>query len=245
MTGVRRNASLPGQQERSLIGKPPMGVAKYGSIEVEPPLLDGELQVVDRLDANHVVTDFRYQGGSVRHLDIENQRLARGEIVDTEAQRCDLRDASLDSISFRGCTMLSGRWQDCSLSRVEFRHCRILGLTISVTKLANVVFEDCRIEYVTFEDVRSVGAVVFENCRFRETSLVNCDMSRGCLKDCDLEGVELSGGNFRGFDLRGTDLSTVRGAGNLRGATVSPAQRGQIAEALVSEVELRYEADSR
>jgi uncharacterized protein YjbI with pentapeptide repeats len=220
-----------------------MAVGKYGAVEADLPLLDGPLRDIDGFGDQQATVDFRYGGRPVRHLDIVSKRLARGEIIRIEAARCDFSDSSLDSVSFRDCTMLAGRWLDCSLSRVEFRHCRLMGLTISATKFANVIFEDCLIEYVTFDDVRSAGAVVFDNCRFRETSLVNCELSRGCLRGCDLRDVELSGGRFRGFDLRGSDLSALRGAGNLRGATVSPAQRAQIAEALVSEVELRYQED--
>jgi hypothetical protein len=52
--------------------------------------------------------------------------------------------------------------------------------------------------------------------------------------------VEFVGGSYSNFDLRGNDLSMVRGAANLRGAIVSRSQRQELAEALVSELELNY-----
>jgi hypothetical protein len=57
---------------------------------------------------------------------------------------------------------------------------------------------------------------------------------------CTLDNVEFDGGNYADFDFRGNDLSAIRGAGYLNGILVDPVQRQEIAEALVSELELRY-----
>jgi len=56
--------------------------------------------------------------------------------------------------------------------------------------------------------------------------------------------VEFIGGGYHEFDFRDNDLSTIRGAANLHGVFISPVQRQQLAEALVSELDLRYPEDS-
>jgi hypothetical protein len=57
---------------------------------------------------------------------------------------------------------------------------------------------------------------------------------------CTLDNVGFDGGTYTDFDFRGNDLSTIRGAGYLKGILIAPAQRQEIAEALVSELDLRY-----
>jgi hypothetical protein len=57
---------------------------------------------------------------------------------------------------------------------------------------------------------------------------------------CNLDNVEFDGGSYDDFDFRGNDLSTVRGAGHLNGILVDPVQRQEIAEALVSELDLSF-----
>ncbi len=220
-----------------------MTVVKYGSVEVSQPVFDGELCAVETLGDGGALTDFRYGERSLRHLDIVKQRLARGWICDVEIQRADLDEVTLDSVRFEACTLLSGQWRRSRLSRAEFHGCRILGMTFAEHKWTDVVFSDCLIEYVTFDDVRTAGPVVFSNCRFREVSLGACRFAEGCMQGCELRDVEVSGGSFRGFDLRGSDLSTLRGAANLRGSTISLPQRAQIAEALVGEIDFCYAED--
>ena len=63
------------------------------------------------------------------------------------------------------------------------------------------------------------------------------------MSHCELEAVEFVGGGYREFDFRDNDLSTIRGAANLDGALISRAQRQQLAEALVSELDLCYLED--
>jgi uncharacterized protein YjbI with pentapeptide repeats len=209
------------------------------------PDLDDVLVEVDELGREEQLTDFVYSDRSLRQLDLAGRRLARGRVRGVEVERVDFDTAAFESLSVERCALLSGRGQGGSLSRVQFRDCKIMGVSISDQKWANVVFHGCVVEYVTLDAIRATGPVVFVNCRLREVTLTNCHMPRGHMRKCELDAVEIAGGDFRHFDLRGNDLSTLRGAANLSGAVITREQRQQLAEALVAELDLTYAADEQ
>lgn len=189
------------------------------------------------------MADFEYLGTSVRQIDVEDRRLARGRIRDLEAQRAEFADVTLESVLFERCSLLSAQWTRCNLSRVVFRDCRLVGATFDEHKWANVIFQGCVVEYVTLDTIRAIGPIAFVETKLRDVTFTGCDLGRGHMSGCELQDVEFVGGNYSDFDLRGNDLSTVRGADNLRGVIVSRSQRQELAEALVSQLELTYMDD--
>jgi uncharacterized protein YjbI with pentapeptide repeats len=217
---------------------------RYGLVEVVEPDLDDELRQVSELGQRGPLADFAYADRSLRQLDLTDRRLARGRVVRVEIQRAEFTEVVFDSISFDRCAVLAGRWQDCTLTRVEFRDCKMIGAMVSQQKWANVVFRACVIEYSTLDAVRASGPVVFVDCRLREVTFSDCRLPRGHMRGCELDAVEFVGGDYRDFDLRGNDLSTLRGAASLGGAVITPAQRQELAEALVAEIDLNYVEDT-
>jgi uncharacterized protein YjbI with pentapeptide repeats len=214
--------------------------ARHGRAEVVLPDIDGDLAEVGELGDAEQLADFVYSDRSLRQLDLAGRRLARGRVRGVEVERTNFDTALFESLSFERCAILSGHWEGGSLSRVQLTDCKILGVTVSEQKWSNVVFRGCVIEYVTFDAVRATGPVAFVECRMRDVTLTNCHLPRGHMSDCELNAVELVGGNFRDFDFRGNDLSTLRGAASLGGAIVSHEQRPQLAEALIAELDLTY-----
>jgi uncharacterized protein YjbI with pentapeptide repeats len=204
------------------------------------PHVEEDLLEVDHLDDPDPLRHYRYSDKIVRQLSITDRRLSNGRISRINAQRATLNRVSIQSAYIESCVFTSAEWVECILNRVIFRDCKILGATFSGGKWANVVFDECKIEYAEFDSIRATAPVAFLNTVFSEVTFEGCDLPGGHMSGCQLRKVEFVGGGFHEFDLRHTDLSTIRGAANLAGAVVSPGQRQELAEALVSELDFHY-----
>lgn len=117
-----------------------MKTTRFGRVDVVLPDLDDDLSPVEHLGGRGPLADFEYLGTSVRQIDVEDRRLARGWIRDLEAQRAEFADVTLESVLFERCSLLSAQWTRCNLSRVVFRDCRLVGATFDEHKWANVIF---------------------------------------------------------------------------------------------------------
>jgi uncharacterized protein YjbI with pentapeptide repeats len=218
-----------------------MEIEEYGRAKIlKPSIEDDELTAVDRLEGAESLADFEYADRSIRHLVVADTTLSGGKLRRIEAERVTLSQVALQSVVIDHCILMSSDWTDCALSRVVFRDCKLLGANFVDNKWSNVVFESCRIEFATFDTIHASTSVVFVGTRFKEVTFRRSDLPAGHMSGCTLDAVEFDGGTFTDFDFRHNDLSTIRGAGNLDGILIDPVQRQEIAEALVSELELRY-----
>ncbi|HET6298201.1 MAG TPA: pentapeptide repeat-containing protein [Kribbella sp.] len=218
-----------------------MEIEEYGLAKVlKPHVDDAELRQVESLDGDGSLTDFDYTDKAVRHLAVEEQTLLGGRMTKIEAERVTFDQVSLQSVLIENCVLSSSDWMDCALSRVVFRNSKILGANFVENKWASVVFQNCRIEFATFDSVQASAPVVFVDTRFKDVTFRRSEFPGGHMARCTLDNVEFDGGTYTDFDFRGNDLSTIRGAGYLNGILIEPVQRQEIAEALVSELDLRY-----
>ncbi|NIK58235.1 pentapeptide repeat-containing protein [Kribbella shirazensis] len=223
-----------------------MEIEQYGRAKIlKPSVEDDELTAVDELDGAESLADFLYADTSVRHLIAADTTLSGGRLRRIEAERLTFSQVTLQSVVIDRCVLMSSDWIDCVLSRVVFRNCKLLGANFVDNKWSNVVFDNCRVEYATFETIHASASAVFVGTRFKEVTFRRSNLVGGHMSNCTLEAVEFDGGSYTDFDCRGNDLSTVRGARNLDGILIDPTQRQELAEALVSELDLRYvdEAD--
>jgi uncharacterized protein YjbI with pentapeptide repeats len=218
-----------------------MEIEEYGRAKIlMPSIEEDDLTAVDDLGGAESAADFEYADRSVRHLVVADTTLSAGILRRIEAGRVTFSQVALQSVLFDRCVLTSSDWTDCVLSRVVFRDCKLLGTNFVDNKWSNVVFENCRIEYATFDMISASTPVVFVGTRFKEVTFRRTNLPAGHMSGCTLDAVEFDGGSYTEFDFRGNDLSTVRGAGNLGGIVIDPVQRQEIAEALVSELELVY-----
>lgn len=222
-----------------------MKTTRFGRTEVVLPGHDNDLRAVPDLGRRGVLADFEYASESIRQLDLTDRRLSRGRLRAIEAERATITDTALDSLTFERCTLLSSHWERTRLSRVIFQDCRFIGMTVEEQRWANVIFQGCAFEFAQLSTVRSTGPIAFVDCTLKDVAFTGCDFSRGHVSGCDLRDVEFQGGSYAEMDLRGNDLSSVRGAMSLAGAIVSRDQRSDLAEALVSELDLHYVDDER
>ncbi|TCC17122.1 pentapeptide repeat-containing protein [Kribbella sindirgiensis] len=222
-----------------------MEIEEYGRAKIlKPSVADDELTAVDELDGAGSFTNFEYADRSVRHLVVADTTLSGGRLRQIEAERVTFSQVTLQSIVLDRCVLKSSDWMDCTLSRVVFRDCKLLGANFVDNKWSNVVFENCRIEYATFDSIRANTPVVFVDDRFKEVTFRRSELPGGHMSGCTLDAVEFDAGTYTDFDFRTTDLSTVRGAGNLNGILIDLSQRQELAEALVSELDLQYAEES-
>lgn len=217
-----------------------MEIEEYGRAKVVKPSIDDELTSVHDLEGTESLADFEYADRSVRHLVVAGTTLSGGRLTRIDAERVTFSQLTLQSMVIDRCVLMSSDWMDCALSRVVFRDCKLLGANFVDNKWSNVVFENCRIEYATFDTIHASAPVAFVGTRFKEVTFRRSDLPSGHMSGCTLNAVEFDGGTFTDFDFRNNDLSTIRGAGNLNGILIDPIQRQEIAESLVSELDLRY-----
>jgi len=215
-------------------------IVTYGQAQVVPPFVEDDLRPVDDLRGEDPLSGFLYADREIRHLSTASSQLRNGRVRNVEAQRVAFNRVRLESLWIERCLLASAEWDECDLSRVVFRNCKILGGRFTGNRWASVVFDGCRIDYVTFESVRTSAPVVFTNTRLNDVTFADCVFPGGHMSGCELQAVTFAGGRYEEFDLRGNDLSTIRGAANLDGAVIAPAQRPELAEAFVAELDLRY-----
>ncbi|MGH8628210.1 MAG: pentapeptide repeat-containing protein [Gammaproteobacteria bacterium] len=220
-----------------------MDVVKYGCSKIVLPYIEDGLGSVEDLGRDEPLSGYLYADRKVRHISVLGGRLSSGRICKIEAERATFTGVRFNSGQFENCLFISSEWDQCSLSRVVFRDCKILGATFRENKWSNVIFDRCKIEYGTFESVRASAPIAFVDTQFKQVTFTGCDFPKGHMSGCELESVEFIGGGYHEFDLRDNDLSRIRGAANLHGVFISPAQRQELGEALVSELDLRYPED--
>nr|WP_269327500.1 pentapeptide repeat-containing protein [Kineosporia mesophila] len=142
------------------------------------------------------------------------------------------------------CTFTALRSENSRLTRVAFRGCRLMGATFEDCTLDHVLFDSCRLDYATFTRVRAAGPVIFTNCRLTEARFDACTLEKAAIENCELPEAEFGPGRYRHLDLRGSDLSRVIGASRLSGAIISPDQEHQLAQALITALDLTVADDA-
>ncbi|MER5807562.1 hypothetical protein ABT143_05105 [Streptomyces sp. NPDC002033] len=61
--------------------------------------------------------------------------------------------------------------------------------------------------------------------------------------ECTLRLTEFGAGRYGDADLRGNDLSSIRGVANLSKIRITPAQRADLAQALVADLDIDVSDD--
>jgi uncharacterized protein YjbI with pentapeptide repeats len=186
------------------------------------------------------LVEFHYADADLRDLDLADNQLMDGRITGLKAQRTRLERVRVDSVEFSGCGLAALRWTDSKVSRAVFRDCKLMGATLEDVTLDNVLFENCKLDYSTLTRVRATGPVIFSRCSLRETTFSATDLGAAVIDDCDLRLTEFDGGKYRGLDLQGNDLSQLRGLASLRQILIDRTQTLQLAEALVTELDVAF-----
>jgi uncharacterized protein YjbI with pentapeptide repeats len=158
--------------------------------------------------ARQVAEDLEVNGCRVTGSSFSGTELVRARITDAVFERCDFAATVFDH---------------AVLTRVEFDNCRLSGTDLSGSRLVDVGFRECRMSEASLR--MAAGARVrFEKCDLGSIDLYAAQLAGACFFDSDLAGAELSQATLTGARLHGSSFDNVRGAGALRGTTISSAQ---------------------
>lgn len=171
----------------------------------------------DEFDGDHI-QGVEWSDTSVSDVVIRECRIERASLTGSELRRFKLTD-----VTFLDCELSGVVFEHLRASRVEFRLCRMAGVVMTNAVLADVAFNECRLDEANF---RMTAA---ERCGFFDTRLggadfYDADFRGGHFLRCDLKGVEFSKARLAGARLHGSDLTDVRGAVALAGATIGSTQ---------------------
>ncbi|MEU5811205.1 pentapeptide repeat-containing protein [Streptomyces sp. NPDC047718] len=224
-----------------------MSTRTFGHATITLPELDDTglyLSRVDTLDSPRgTVQEFTYGEADLRSLDLSDARLVTGRITGVHAKQAEFEALNLHRVEISGSDLGTARWTESKLTRVHIRDSKMMGAALDGLALDDVLFENCKFDYATFEKVRATGPVAFTGCAFSEATFTDCDLTNAVFADCTLRLTEFGVGRYRDLDLRGNDLSTVRGVANLSKILINPAQRADLAEALVADLDITLEDD--
>ncbi len=174
------------------------------------------LGIDQRWEALRIRTDFAGQraedlevsGCRVTGSSLAGAELVRARVSDTVFERCDLAAAVFDH---------------AVLTRVEFADCRLSGADLSGSRLVDVWFRECRQADPSMR-MTSGARVRFEHSDLSGLDLYAAKLPGACFFDSNLTGAELSQATLTEARLHGSSFESLRGAGALRGTTISSAQ---------------------
>ncbi|MFE4976584.1 pentapeptide repeat-containing protein [Kitasatospora sp. NPDC056651] len=189
------------------------------------------------------VTEFRYTDQNLGALDLTETDLRNGILHNVNAQRTTIENVRFSSVRVTDSDLGSLQLTGSKASRTLFRDCRLMGAAITGAVLDSVLFENCRLDYAAFDRIRASGPVVFDRCVLTEATFTACDLTGVVMHDCTLRATGFGAGTYKGLDLSSSDLSTVRGVGNLREAVISRAQQHQLTDSLLAELDVTYSED--
>jgi uncharacterized protein YjbI with pentapeptide repeats len=209
---------------------------------VNLPLFREEiLEMLQSLNpADGLVSRFEFSNASVRALDLKDAMLIDGKIRSVRTDAASMVGTGVRGVEFSNCELGSLHWTGGKISRTRFTDCKLLGAKFENVAMEHVVFTDCKMNYVTLNQVRASGPVMFIRCSLREAEFNGCDMTGSLLDECDLTLATFENRRYAACDFRGNDLSTLRGVSHLRRVIINSAQLVQLAGALAAELEINF-----
>ncbi|WP_438388537.1 pentapeptide repeat-containing protein [Actinopolyspora saharensis] len=203
---ARRPARLPEHLE-------PGGEPVTGDTELDGRLITGSPPAPED---ERVVTDLgltasRWSGGR-----LTGRRFRRLRCVDVVFVNCDLSGVVLE---------------DSGLRRVEFRECRMSGAVLAGARMEDVLLLQCKLDTANLRMIAGNRLELLDSelgrADFREAKL-----NRTGIHDCDLSEADFSGTDSHGLRLHGSRVHGIKGASDLRGATIGPDQLLDVSTAL-------------
>jgi uncharacterized protein YjbI with pentapeptide repeats len=185
-----------------------------------------------------LVSNFHLSDAKIRTLTLRDTRMTDGQVRSVRTEATEITEAEVNCVEFSNCELSSLTWTGGEISRTRFTACKLLGARFENVKMKHAVFVDCQLDYATLSRMSSSGPVAFVRCRLREAEFTGCDMTRAVFEKCDLTLANFGKGRHAGCDLRGNDVSTLRGAANLRRVVLTSAQLVNLAQALATELEI-------
>ncbi|MDL2206443.1 pentapeptide repeat-containing protein [Eubacteriales bacterium OttesenSCG-928-N13] len=203
--------------------KPPT-IEPYLDKPIDPILaIERAIESSDDLE-NLLFEDADLLGITTRRLEFTGCRFVRCSFVDFDVKRLSFTDCQFDH-----CDFSNFEFSGCSLVRVAFEDCRLTGATFLDASLMHVQFQSCMLTYIAF------GRSTLKQTRFAQCDMTNASF-RSVKHDLPkLESCKLIASEWVETPLKGMDLSDCEIAGLLvsdgawRGAILDASQLLELA----------------
>ncbi|MBB5920945.1 uncharacterized protein YjbI with pentapeptide repeats [Actinoalloteichus hoggarensis] len=184
---------------------------------------DGDELLVESGGFSHAKGEGTLARSLVRSVNLSESQLSPLELADVRFEDVDLSNAS---------------WQPVTMRRTEIIRSRTMGFRLFLESAKDVYIDGCRWDYSSIHIEGVKGALVFNDCMFRE-AVITGDLSNVMFRDCDLGGVEFEADKAANCDLTTSRVSDVaRGLLGLRGARITAEQAGSAAILIAAEAGL-------
>jgi uncharacterized protein YjbI with pentapeptide repeats len=206
-----------------------------GGVSVRRPSLDA-----DDLEELAEPLAGEFEWNLVRLTGDSTGATGSGELTRSLAQSTNLsgsryRRLTLSDVSLQRADLSTAVWERVHARRVEVTDCRTVGWRVAFDIAEHVYVGGCRLDLGALIVERTKGAVVFDTCTFRETT-IRGRLDGVVFHDCDLAGADLQVTSAKECDLRTSRLEGAQGLLSLRGARITTTQAVAIADLLADEV---------
>src|SRR5699024_6201436 len=212
------DANLTGADLREALAHPLDGPWRFTRCD----LSDADLKDTDLTGA--VCTDCRLDRARLERAVPEGVVLTGGEAAGAVFAHSDCTDAGFERVD-----LANTRWQGALLTDTSFTGCRMTGAALTSLRGIGYTIAQCNLMLAQCKGIDLSGQNL-EGLRMDEADLSGADLSNTVWVESRLREVSWVGASFAGADLRGADLGqpTLAQAGQLRGATITPAQAGML-----------------
>lgn len=164
--------------------------------------------------------------------------LARSLVRSVDLSESQLSPLELADVRFEDVNLSSASWQAVKMRRAEIVRSRAMGFRLSLESAHDIYIDGCRWDYASIHIEGVKGALVFNDCMFREATITG-DLSNVMFRDCDLGGVEFEANKAVNCDLTTSRVTDVaRGLLGLRGARITAEQAASAAFLIATEAGL-------
>jgi uncharacterized protein YjbI with pentapeptide repeats len=188
----------------------------------------------------HTAAVVRNADWSGRHA--ESVTLDRVLLVGASLAGARLDALRLLDVRLIGCDLSNLVLTQPSLVRVELRDCRVTGLCLEGGQLQDVRFVSCSGEAVSMMEL-SAERLTLEDCRWPDADMRATKLAHLLVNRCRLPGSEWGRASLEVARFTASDLSAVKGASGLRGASMDAATLVPAAAGLVKALGITVRED--
>jgi uncharacterized protein YjbI with pentapeptide repeats len=193
----------------------------------------------------------RFNGVSLKNLDLENSVLNSSDIKSSSISNCNLNQADLALADLSGCEIVNSQFSICTLenallagaslkectftgskfgSSFEFNQTQVISETdFSLAQLQYAIFDGLHLRKITFNGANLSGAS-FRNCRLENVIFDNANLNGAAFDNAIVKACSCVGTNLEEVSLQAADLEKVdlRGSKNLTLESLCKATRRQV-----------------
>ncbi len=191
---------------KSTKGTKNKGCDDSSCLHVNAPKLDDRQAPLDVLEVDEDDETLSLEGRRIVGVERRDLEAPISTLIDCSFQRCDLanigwKGSRLQRVAFVDCRLVGVDFtEEASLEDVTFTGCTLDMATFDTASLRRVVFTNCRLDGAAF------GGTKLEGVAFPESDLARCDLSgargEGGPGAIDLRDALLAGASFDARLLR-------------------------------------------